>query len=61
LLIRNIDLATELNRLSEGLTVDWIDSAARALVQVEQGMRRNLLRSLSLDAMAVGLAAGNAL
>jgi len=24
-------------------------------------MRRNLLRSLSLDAMAVGLAAGNAL
>jgi DNA polymerase-3 subunit delta' len=61
LLIRNIDLATELNRLSEGLTVDWIDSAARALVQVEQGMRRNLLRSLSLDAMAVGLAASNAL
>ena len=38
-----------------GLTVDWIDGAARALVQVEQGMRRNLLRSLSLDAMAVSL------
>jgi len=36
-------------------SLDWIDSAARALVQVEQGMRRNLLRSLSLDAMAVGL------
>jgi len=35
--------------------VDWIDSAAQALAQVEQGMRRNLLRSLSLDAMAVGL------
>jgi DNA polymerase-3 subunit delta' len=61
LLIRNIDLATDLSHMSEGLTVDWIDSAARALVQVEQGMRRNLLRSLSLDAMAVGLAAGNAL
>ena len=29
--------------------------AARELGQVEQGMRRNLLRSLSLDAMAVGL------
>jgi DNA polymerase-3 subunit delta' len=56
-LIRNIDLAAELTRLAEGLTVDWIDSAARALVQVEQGMRRNLLRSLSLDAMAVGLTA----
>jgi DNA polymerase-3 subunit delta' len=56
-LMRNIDIAAELGRLSEGLTVDWIDSAARALVQVEQGMRRNLLRSLSLDAMAVGLTA----
>jgi len=33
------------------LTIDWIEDAARALVQVEQGMRRNLLRSLSLDAM----------
>jgi DNA polymerase-3 subunit delta' len=54
-LIRNIDLAAELERLAQGLTVDWIDGAARALVQVESGMRRNLLRSLSLDAMAVGL------
>jgi DNA polymerase III subunit delta' len=53
--IRNIDLAAELDRLSHGLTVDWIDGAARALVQVESGMRRNLLRSLALDAMAVGL------
>jgi DNA polymerase-3 subunit delta' len=54
-LIRNLDLAAELQALAEGLTVDWIDSASRALVQVEQGMRRNLLRSLSLDAMAVSL------
>ena len=59
LLIRNIDIAAELTRLAEGLTVEWIDNAARALVQVEQGMRRNLLRSLSLDAMAVGLTASN--
>ena len=54
-LIRNLDLGAELGRLAEGLTVDWIDAAARALVQVEQGMRRNLLRSLSLDAMAASL------
>jgi DNA polymerase-3 subunit delta' len=53
--VRNLDLAAELDRLAQGLTVDWIDGAARALAQVEQGMRRNLLRSLSLDAMAVGL------
>jgi DNA polymerase III subunit delta' len=52
-LIRNLDLESELTRLSEGIGVDWIDNAARALVQVELGMRRNLLRSLSLDAMAV--------
>ena len=54
-LIRNIDLEGELARLAQGLSVDWIDAAARALVQVEQGMRRNLLRSLSLDAMAASL------
>jgi len=54
-LVRNMDLAAELERMAQGVTVDWIDSAARALVQVEQGMRRNLLRSLSLDAMAVSL------
>ncbi len=54
-LIRNLDIEADLARLAHGLTVDWIDGAARALVQVEQGMRRNLLRSLSLDAMAVSL------
>ncbi len=54
-LIRNLDIEAELTRLAQGLSVDWIDSAAHALVQVEQGMRRNLLRSLSLDAMAVSL------
>jgi len=54
-LIRNLDLAAELEHLAQGLTVEWIDGAARALVQAEQGMRRNLLRSLSLDAMAVSL------
>jgi DNA polymerase III subunit delta' len=54
-LMRNIDLEAELAAMAKGLTVDWIDGAARALVAVEQGMRRNLLRSLSLDAMALNL------
>jgi DNA polymerase-3 subunit delta' len=54
-LVRNIDLSAELVRMAQGLSVDWIDGASRAMVQVESGMRRNLLRSLSLDAMAVGL------
>jgi DNA polymerase-3 subunit delta' len=54
-LIRNLDIEAELARLAQGVTVEWIDNAARALVQVESGMRRNLLRSLSLDAMAAAL------
>ena len=54
-LVRNVDLVSELEKLGQGLTLDWIDGAARALVQVESGLRRNLLRSLSLDAMAVSL------
>jgi DNA polymerase-3 subunit delta' len=54
-LIRNLDMRAELERMAQGLTMDWIDGAARGLGQVETGMRRNLLRSLSLDAMAVGL------
>lgn len=54
-LMRNVDLTAELERMAQGLSLDWIEGAARALVQVEQGMRRNLLRSLSLDAMALGM------
>ena len=54
-LVRNVDLRAELERLASGITADWIANAAQALNDVEQGMRRNLLRSLSLDAMAVSL------
>jgi DNA polymerase-3 subunit delta' len=57
-LIRNLDLEAELGKLSAGLSVEWIDAAVRAATQVEQGMRRNLLRSLSLDAMALSLDRG---
>ena len=55
-LVRNVDLSAQLAQMALGVSIDWIDGAARALVQVEQGMRRNLLRSLSLDAMALTLA-----
>lgn len=54
--IRNVDIAAEIDRFASGVTVDWIENAAQALSQTEQGMRRNLLRSLSLDAMAFSLA-----
>jgi DNA polymerase-3 subunit delta' len=57
-LIRNQDIAPELTQLASGVTLDWIDHAARALAEVEKGMRRNLLRSLSLDSMALALERG---
>jgi DNA polymerase-3 subunit delta' len=54
-LIRNTDLAKELARMAQSVTPQWIEAASRGLDQVEAGMRRNLLRSLSLDAFATGL------
>jgi DNA polymerase-3 subunit delta' len=54
-LIRNIDLQKELASMASAVTFDWIESAARGLRQVESGMRRNLLRSLTLDSFAAQL------
>ena len=54
-LIRNTDLRPELDRLSHTLTFNWIEQASRGLDQVHSGMRRNLLRSLSLDAFSTQL------
>ena len=55
-LVRNIDLRKELAAMSAAVSFNWIESAARGLRQVESGMRRNLLRSLSLDSYAAQLA-----
>jgi len=57
-LIRNIDIQPELAKLAGQISFDWIHSAASQLAQVESGMRRNLLRSLSLDAFAIALEQG---
>jgi len=54
-LLRNIDLRTELDRLAAALPFAWIERASHALDQVQSGLRRNLLRSLSLDAFAAQL------
>jgi DNA polymerase-3 subunit delta' len=51
-LLRNTDIRPELDRLSEILDFTWIENASRGLDQVQSGLRRNLLRSLSLDAFA---------
>jgi DNA polymerase-3 subunit delta' len=55
-LVRNIDLEAELAAMAGQVSVEWIEGAERGLYQVESGMRRNLLRSVSLDAYATALA-----
>jgi DNA polymerase-3 subunit delta' len=53
--IRNTDILPELQKLGESANFEWITYAAERLAEVERGMRRNLLRSLSLDSFAVAL------
>jgi DNA polymerase-3 subunit delta' len=54
-LVRNTDLRAELERLSQAADFDWLTLAAQRLAEVERGLRRNLLRSLSLDAFEAAL------
>jgi len=56
--VRNTDIQSELKKLAESTDFDWIVSAAWRLAEVERGMRRNLMRSLSLDACATALERG---
>ncbi|HVG27758.1 MAG TPA: hypothetical protein VM865_09145 [Acidobacteriaceae bacterium] len=53
--IRNIDKRSDLDRLSQLVSFAWIESAMRAIDAAYAGMRRNLLRSLSLDSLALEL------
>lgn len=55
-LVRNTDLRTELERIAQAISFQWIEQASRGLDLVWSGMRRNLLRGLSLDAFAGQLA-----
>ncbi len=54
-LLRNTDIVAELARMAAQLDFEWISAAAQRLDDVRSGMRRNLLRSLSLDAFATSL------
>ncbi len=56
--VRNIDKRAELQRLADTFTFGWIEQAVQAMDDVQRGMRRNLLRSLSLDALTVELEVG---
>jgi DNA polymerase-3 subunit delta' len=54
-LVRNTDVLGELQKLSQSADFAWLTSAAERLGDVERGLRRNLLRSLSLDAFEAAL------
>jgi DNA polymerase-3 subunit delta' len=54
-LVRNTDVMGELQKLAQAADFEWISSAANRLGEVERGLRRNLLRSLSLDAFEAAL------
>ncbi len=53
--LRNLDLQAEIARLADTIDLSGLEAALRAIDGVRSGMRRNLLRSLSLDALALGL------
>jgi DNA polymerase-3 subunit delta' len=54
-LVRNTDIAGELKTLAASVDFNWVAQAAQQLGQVQSGMRRNVLRPLSLDAFALAL------
>jgi len=54
-LVRNTDIQEDLKKLANFADFGWIAFASERLAEVERGMRRNLLRSLSLDAFATAL------
>jgi DNA polymerase III subunit delta' len=54
-LVQNTDIQGQLTKLADSADFDWIAAASDRLAEVERGMRRNLLRSLSLDNLGLAL------
>jgi DNA polymerase-3 subunit delta' len=54
-LVQNTDIQGQLTKLAESADFEWIAAASDRLAEVERGMRRNLLRSLSLDGLSLAL------
>lgn len=54
-LVHNTDIQGHLAKLAEATDFEWINRASDSLAEVERGMRRNLLRSLSLDSFGMAL------
>jgi DNA polymerase-3 subunit delta' len=53
--VRNVDLEPQLRKMAEQVDFSWIVEAVNRLGELESGMRRNLLRTLALDAFATSL------
>jgi len=53
--VRNADIRKELQQFADSVDFAWLEAAVRGLDAVQSGLRRNLLRSLSLDAFAAEL------
>jgi DNA polymerase III subunit delta' len=54
-LVQNSDIQAQLAKMAEAADFEWIVTASDRLADVERGMRRNLLRSLSLDGFGLAL------
>jgi DNA polymerase III subunit delta' len=54
-LVQNEDIQSQLVKMSEAAEFDRICELSDHLAEVERGMRRNLLRALSLDALGLSL------
>ena len=53
--VRNTDLLPQLRKMADHIDFAWIVTAVARLGELENGMRRNLLRTLALDAFATSL------
>ncbi len=54
-LVHNQDIQAELAGVAEQVSFDWVVRASDGMGEVQNGMRRNLLRSLSLDGYSSSL------
>jgi DNA polymerase-3 subunit delta' len=54
-LVRNTDILPDLTKLAAVVDMRWIERASQGLGQLQSGMRRNVLRGLSLDSFAASL------
>jgi DNA polymerase-3 subunit delta' len=53
--VRNTDIAPQLQKMAEQVDFQWVVETVNRLGELESGMRRNLLRTLALDAFATSL------